>query len=110
LFDVVMTIVCLAVVFSLAAGVLFVVDRLSLKSDLSEEQRRAFVAKRTERWQRRYGLFTLIMAVAALLANAFNLGHDSIGWRIGWSAAAALVVIFFLLSKQKQNGKNEDSE
>jgi hypothetical protein len=91
-----MTLACLAVVFSLAAGILFVLDWFTLRSGLSEEERKAAIAKRTERWGRRWGFFYFLMAIAALVVNAFNLGHEPIGWRFVWFVLAALVVLGFL--------------
>ena len=108
MFDVLTTVASLAVVFSLAAGILFIVDRFSLRRELTKKERRDFVEKRSLRWGRRYGIFTLILAVIALVVNAFNLGHEPLGWRIGWSAAAAAVVIRFLLPKDEGNEKSKE--
>jgi hypothetical protein len=40
------------------------------------------------------------MAVIALFVNAFNLGHESMGWRVSWFLIAAFVVLSYL-SKSK---------
>ena len=87
---------CLLVLFSLAAGILFVVDRLTLPKTLSVEERKAAVDLRTGRWRAGYLLTTFAMAMIALFVNAFNLGHESIGWRVGWFVLAAVFVLRYI--------------
>jgi hypothetical protein len=36
------------------------------------------------------------MAVIAMIVNAFNLGHESTGWRVAWFVIAAFVVLSYL--------------
>ena len=90
--------VFMAIVVGIAAGFLFILDRLTLRGNLSSEKRKEIVGKRTQKWQRTWGTFYLSMAVIALVVNGLNLNHESLRSRIGWSAAAAVVVIWFLLS------------
>jgi hypothetical protein len=61
---------CLLLPFALAAGTLFVMDRRTLRKNLSAEQREALVDSRTGRWLRYYGFFFFILAVIAFLVNA----------------------------------------
>jgi hypothetical protein len=100
----------MAIVVAIAAGILFVPDRLTLRPGLSPDERNAILAKRSEKWQRRWGIFYLTMAVIVLIVNGLNLSHESLRSRLGWSIPAAVVVIFFLLSKNSSNGDpaNED--
>ena len=93
LFDGEMLLGCLLVPFALAAGILFVLDRRTLRKNLSAEERKALVDSRTGRWLRYYGFFFFIMAVIALFVNAFNLGHASLRWRVAWFVIAAFVVL-----------------
>jgi hypothetical protein len=97
-------VVFMALVVGVAAGILFVLDRLTLRRGLSREERRAIVAKRTQRWQRAWFIFYLSCAVIVLVVNGLNLGHEGLRSRIGWSVPAAVVVIAFLLSKDKDKG------
>jgi|CZKJ01.1.fsa_nt_gi hypothetical protein len=104
MFDVKMTIACLLVLFSLAAGILFVIDRLTLRKTLSAEERKAAIDTRTERWHRRWNSFFFVMAFIVLFVNAFNLGHESIGWRVGWFVIAAFVVLGYLSKNKNPEG------
>jgi hypothetical protein len=100
LFDGEMLLGCLLVPFALAAGILFVMDRRTLRKNLSAEERTALVDSRTGRWRRYYGFFFFIMAIIALFVNGFNLGHESLPWRVAWFVIAAFVVLGYL-SKSK---------
>jgi hypothetical protein len=40
------------------------------------------------------------MAIIALFVNAFNLGSESLRWRVAWFVIAAFVVLSYL-SKRK---------
>jgi hypothetical protein len=107
--DVLAIVVSMVVVVGLAAGILFVLDRLTLRRGLSREERRAIVEKRTRRWQRAWFIFYLSCAVIALVVNALNLGHESLRSRIGWSVPAAVVVILFLVSKGKDDHQEDEN-
>ncbi len=91
----------MTIVVGLAAGILFVLDRLTLRPGLTEEERRAFIAKRAQRWQRAWVIFYVSCAVIALVVNALNPAHESLHYRLGWSVPAAVVVILFLLSTNR---------
>ena len=91
---------CLLVPFALAAGTLFVLDRRTLRKNLSAEQRKALVDSGTGRWLRYYGFFCFLMAIIALFVNAFDLGSESLRWRVAWFVIAAFVVLGYL-SKSK---------
>jgi len=110
MYDVIGIVVFMAIIVAVAAGILFVIDRLSLRSELTDEERRNFVAKRTQRWQHRWGIFYLSCAVIALVVNALNLGHETLRSRIGWSVPAAAVVIFYLLSRGKHESEDGNGE
>lgn len=99
-------VVFMAIVVGIAAGILFLVDRVTLRSSLTRRTQ-GDRRKRTHTWQRRWGFFYVAMAAIALVVNALNLDHESLKSRIGWSVPAALVVIWFLLSKGE---KGDDEE
>jgi uncharacterized membrane protein len=108
MYDLIGIVVFMSIVVGLAAGVLFLVDRLTLRSDLTEEERKAIVSKRSGRLSRAWGTFYLSMAVIALVVNGLNLTHESLRSRIGWSALAAVVVISYLLYKGKTGGGDQE--
>jgi Na+/proline symporter len=104
-------VVFMAIVVAIAAGILFVLDRLSLRKDLQDEERRNLVRKRTKKWRRRWLIFYVSCAAIALVVNALNLNHESLRSRIGWSVPAAIVLIVFLLSTGRDEERdNEDGE
>jgi len=100
-------VVFMAIVVGVAVGILVLLDRSTLRPGVSAEERKAVLAKRSQKWQRRWWNFYVCMAVIALVVNGLNLGHESLRYRIGWSVPAAVVVIWFLLSKSK---RDEDPE
>ena len=90
----------LGLIVGLAALILFLVDKFTFRPGMSAEERKAVVDSRTGRWQRGYGFLFFIMAVIAMVVNAFNIGHETMGWRIAWFVSAAFVVLGYL-SKSK---------
>jgi hypothetical protein len=105
LFDVEMWIACLLVPFALAAGILFIIDRWTLRKTLSAGERKAVVDSRTSRWLRYYGFFFFLLAVMAVFVNAFHLGHESMGWRVSGFLLAAFVVLSYLRKSKDPEGE-----
>ncbi|MGA7218085.1 MAG: hypothetical protein WBX38_07215 [Candidatus Sulfotelmatobacter sp.] len=68
----------LGLIVGLAALILFLLDKFTLRPGTSAEERKAAIDARTGRWQRVYGGFFFVMAVIAMVVNAFNLSHESI--------------------------------
>ena len=110
MYDVIGIVVFMAIVVGLAAAILFVFDRITLKSGASKEDQRIVIQKRTARWQHRWAFFYASCAAVALIVNAFNLEHQPLKRRIAWSVLPALVVLWFLLSREKDGGGIDDSE
>jgi hypothetical protein len=108
--EVIGIVVFMAIVVGIAAGILYLVDRLTLRRGLSAEERRAAVAKRTSRARRAWGIFYLSCAVIALVVNVINPDHESLRSRLGWSVPAAVVVILFLLSSGKSDAGDKNQE
>jgi hypothetical protein len=92
----------MAIVVGLAAGILGILDRVTLGRNLSDAERKATVRKRTRRWQRAWFSLYVVLAAIALVVHGFNLEHESLRARVAWSAAAAAVIVFFLLSKNEE--------
>jgi hypothetical protein len=79
-------------IVALAAFVLLIVDRFTLRGGLSME-RQSRIEVRSRRWHRRYLFFTFIMAVTALFVHAFNLADLPIALRLSLFVAAAFFVM-----------------
>jgi hypothetical protein len=104
MYDVIGIVVFMTIVVGLAAAILFVFDRITLKSGASKEDRRLVVEKRTVRWQRRWAFFYALCAAVALIVSAVNLEHQPLRQRVAWSVLPALVVLWFLVSREKDGG------
>ena len=100
-------VIFMTIVVGIAAGVLFIRDRVTLRSSHTPDERKTILEKRTQAWQRRWWIFYVTMGAIVLAVNALNLGHESLRSRIGTSIPAAAVVILFLLS---ENGNNRGRE
>jgi hypothetical protein len=103
-------VVFMGIVVGLAAGILFVLDRLTLRPHLSEEERRTLVEKRTRRWQHAWGAFYLFCAMIALIVNTLTLEHETLRQRIGWTVPALMVVIWFLFSRGHNNDEDRENK
>ncbi len=86
----------LAFVVGLAAIILVFIDRLTLQRNLSEEERKAVVVKRTERWQRGWCFFIFLIVLLALFVSVLNPDHESTAWRVIRFVIAALIVLGYL--------------
>ena len=91
-------VVFLAFVVGLAALILVFIDRLTLQRNLSQEERKAAVGKRTDRWQGRWGFFIFLIALLALFVSVLNPDHESTTWRVIRFVIAALIVLGYLRS------------
>jgi hypothetical protein len=67
--DVLFAIVFMTLVVGVAAGILFLVDRLTLTPETPVEDRKALVARRTARWQTRYRKVFAVMAAVSIPIN-----------------------------------------
>jgi hypothetical protein len=103
-------VVFMAIIVGIAAGMLYLVDRLTLRRGLSEAERRAVVAKRTHRARRAWGIFYLSCAAIALVVSLINPDHKSLRSMLGWSVPATVVVILFLLSSGKSDAGGGGNE
>ncbi len=100
MYDVLMAVAFMSFVFGLAASILLVADRLSIRSKKSEEERTAILSAREGRWIRRYGFFMLVMAAISLVTAALGNNKDEpIGLRIFYIVFAAAFIIFYVASR-----------
>jgi hypothetical protein len=99
-YDVLMALAFMTVVFALAASILFVIDRVTVRSRDSEQERAVALSEREGRWVKRYGFFMLLLAGIALVVGAFNGNKDEpVPLRIFFILYAAAYVIFCVRSK-----------
>jgi hypothetical protein len=108
--DLIGIVVFMAIVVGIAAGILYLVDRLTLERGLSDAERRAIVEKRTSRARRAWMIFYLSCAAIALVVNVINPEHESLRSRLGWSVPAAVIVILFLLSSGKSDAGGDENQ
>ena len=96
--DIIRIVISLAVVFGMAVLILVFRDKVSLKPNMSAEEREGVIQKSSNRFKRGWAIALFIMAVVALPVHAFRLIDEPIWQRLVFLAMAALIVISFLLS------------
>ena len=95
-YDVIGTAISLAVVVGLAALILVFRDKVTLKPNMSAEEREAAIAKRSKRLHRGWVTALFIMALVVLPVHAFGLIDELLWQRLVFFGLAALIVISFL--------------
>jgi phosphatidylglycerophosphate synthase len=88
-------------IVTLAAFILLVVDRFTLRGGLSMEERQSRLEMRSRRWHRRYLFFTFVIAVTALFVHAFNLADLPMALRLSLFLAAALFVLWYITTNKE---------
>ncbi len=101
--DIIGIAIFLAVVFGLAALILVFRDKVTLKPNISAEERDAAITKSSKRLQRGWATALFIMALVALPLHAFGLIDEPFWQRLLFFGLAALIVINFLLSWPDSN-------
>jgi hypothetical protein len=96
--DITGTVISLAVVFGLAAVILVFRDKVTLRPNMSTEEREAVITIRSNHLHRGWAIAFFIMALVALPVHAFGLEHEPLWQRLLYVGLAALIVINFLLS------------
>jgi hypothetical protein len=120
--DIIGFVVGLTVLFGLAALILIFGDKLTLKPNMSAEEREAAISKRSNRLQWGWTIALVIMASVALPLHVFGVEHEPLWQRLLYSGLAAFIVINVLLSwhrsrnrkgsgkGQSERGANDDGE
>lgn len=103
----------MSLVFGLAALILWLLDKLTFKKHMSEEERDAAIEKRAGRFSGAWFTFYLIMATIALPASAFNWGGESFRERLIFFCMAAFILIGAAAIwrwgvPKESNGANDD--
>jgi len=102
-YDVIGIAISLAVVFGLAALILVLRDKVTLKPNMSADERDAAITKSSKRLHRGWATALFIMAVVALPLHSFGFKDEPFWQRLLFFGLAALVVINFLLSWRDSN-------
>src|SRR4051812_47345696 len=97
-YDLVSIAIFLAVVFGLAALILVFRDKVTLKPNMSAEERDTAITKSSSRLHRGWATALFIMALVALPVHAFGLEDEPLWQRLLFIGLAALIVINFFLS------------
>lgn len=99
-YDIIGIAISLAVVIGLAALILVFRDKVTLRPNMSAEERDAAIAKRSKRLHRGWVTALFIMALVALPVHAFGLIDEPLWQRLAFFGLAALIVISFLLGRR----------
>jgi len=97
--EIIPIVIFMAVVFGLAAVILVFRDKVTLKPNMSAEERELAITKRSNRLKRGWGIAIFIIALIALPVNLFGLEDEPLWQRILYLGLAALIVISFLLNQ-----------
>ena len=110
-YDIIGIAVSLAVVFGLAALILVFRDKVTLKPNMSPEERDAAITESSQRLHRGWATALFIMALVALPLHAFGLKDEPFWQRVLFFGVAALIIINFLLRWRDSNhGGSGDEE
>lgn len=108
--DVIGMVICLMVVFGMAALILVLRDNLTLKPNMPTEEREEVIQKNSNRFKRGWAIALFIMAVVALPVDAFRLIDEPLWQRLFFLAMAALIITSFLLSWHASRNQEEPGD
>lgn len=108
--EIIPTAIFLAVVFGLAAVILVFRDRVTLKPNMSGEEREVVIAKSSNRLQRGWGIAIFIIALVALPVHVFGIEDEPLWQRLLYSCLAALIVISFLLNRHGSRNQEDPNQ
>jgi uncharacterized membrane protein YgcG len=103
--DIIGFVVTLTVLFGLAALILIFRDKLTLKPNMSAEEREAAISKRSNRLQRGWAIAFVIMASVALPLHVFGVEHEPLWQRLLYLGLAAFIIINLLLSWHRSRNR-----
>jgi hypothetical protein len=110
-YDIIGFAIALVAIFGLAALILVFRDKVTLKPNMSAEERDAAITKSSNRLHRGWAIALFIMALIALPVHAFGLIGEPLWQRLVFFGLAALIVISFLLSwRDSRHGGLGDEE
>jgi len=97
MYDFLMAVAFMSVVFGLAASILFIADRLTVRSKKSKQEATDALQAREGRWIRRCGFLMFLMAALSLVVAALGGNkEDPLGSRVFEIVFAAAFVILYI--------------
>jgi hypothetical protein len=97
MYDLLMAVAFMSVVFGLAASILFIADRLTIRSKNSKEESASALRAREGRWLRRWGFLMFVMAAISLVVAALGGNKEGpLGGRVFEIMFAAAFVILYI--------------
>jgi hypothetical protein len=108
--DVIGIVISLAVVFGMAALILVLRDKVTLKPNMPTRRARRDNQKSSNRFNRGWAIALFIMAIIALPLHAFRLIDEPLWQRLLFLAMAALIIISFFLSWQASRNQEEPGD
>lgn len=105
--DILAAVVFMAIVFGLAAAILWLVDKCTLSKRLTEAERSAIVDRRSARWGRRWRISFVVMAALSLPINVVALFRktEPLFPTVIWIVLAALILLSQLNPSQTDDEK-----
>jgi uncharacterized BrkB/YihY/UPF0761 family membrane protein len=111
--DIINAVIFMAVVFGLAALALVFLDKITLRGNMSAEEREAAIAKRSNRLHGAWAIAFFMMAVVALPLHVFGIEQEPLWQRLLYGGLAALVIISLLSSwydaRSKKGNQNRQA-
>ena len=102
--------VFMSVVFALAALILIVRDKLTLRPGMTKEERQAALNRKSARLQRRWAIAFFVMALIALPVHAFGLVEEPLWQRLLYFVLAALIVLNVLSGWRGFSGQRQSED
>ena len=97
MYDLLMAVAFMSVVLGLSASILFIADRLTVRSKKSTQEGPAALQAREGRWLRRWGFLMFLMAAISLMVAALGGNkEDPLGLRVFEIVFAAAFVILYI--------------
>jgi hypothetical protein len=103
-------VIFMAVVFGLAALALIFLNKITLRLNMSAEEREAVIAKRSNRLYGAWAIAFFMMAAVALPLQVFGIEQEPLWQRLLYGGLATLVIISVLSSWHHARSTKRKSE
>lgn len=102
-------VIFMSLVAALAGLILFCRDKITLKRNMSPEERQAALAERENRLQRKWAWSLFVLALVALPVHALGLIEEPLWQRLLYFFLAALIVLS-VVSGRRDSGDDRDQD